>query len=47
MKMRIKSSVVSTAWCLSPDRLIVQGVYSWDSNKSTLNCGRRPDQVIE
>lgn len=46
MKMRIKSSMVSTALCLSPDRLTVQGGHSWGSNKSALNCGR-PDQVIE
>lgn len=46
MKMRIKSSMVSTALCLSLARLTIQGVHSWGSNKSTLNCGR-PGQVIE
>lgn len=46
MKMRIKSSMVSTALCLSPDRLTVQGVHSWGSKISALNCGR-PDQVVE
>lgn len=46
MKMRMKSSMVSTALSLIPDGLTVQGGHSWGSNKSALNCGR-PGRVTE